>query len=186
MQFDHLEEQLKHARTLPQPNEGQEPDYRSTLVKRLNPAAEPRASSASLAMSTAEKLRKRVMSGQPLEYRCYLSIPGYLQASLSTRRLSIDLSGRIQIVEIDARNNDAVLKHVNTFNLRELIQIIYGRLSLKDSYRVTFMVDGLLRKQANNSTQDYSEEVYFENKSYCFELIEAIKMILHEHSNNRE
>lgn len=65
-----------------------------------------------------------------------------------------------------------------------MIQIVYGRLSLKDLYRVTFMVDGLLKKQANYL--DYNEEVYFENKSYCFELIEVIKMIMHEHSNNRE
>lgn len=89
-------------------------------------------------------------------------------------------------MEIDAKNNDAILKQINSFKINELIQIIYGRLSLKDNYRVTFMVDGLLKKQANNSTVDYNEEVYFENKSYCFELIEVIKMILHEHSNNRE
>ena len=78
------------------------------------------------------------------------------------------------------------MKHINTFKIKELIQIVYGRLSLKDLYRVSFTVDGLLRKQANNSTLDYNEEVYFENKSYCFELIEVIKMIMHEHSNNRE
>ena len=107
--FDQLNEQIELKTTRMTEDAktqalGQQQDvaqYRSTVVQRINPQGETRPSSQSVAMSTTEKLRQRVMSGKPLDYRCSISIPGVVYSSISTRRLSIDLSGRIQIVEID-------------------------------------------------------------------------------------
>ena len=59
--------------------------------------------------------------------------------------------------------------------LHNLIQVIYGRLSEKDDYKLTLVMD--IFTLGFKEREDISEEFYFNVKSQCRDLVDLIRFV---------
>ena len=94
--------------------------------------------------------------------------------------------GIIQVILIDPKFNDSVKKIKYNFHINNIHQVIYGRMSEANDYKLTFVIDSV--SMGIKDREEILDEYHFEDKQVCFELIESIKIINDsmENSNNGE
>lgn len=123
-----------------------------------------------------ELLFERLMHGEKVEFRCQQVTQGLISSNvMQMKKMIIGINGEIAVCEIDSKLEDQTGKVNMRVSFHSILQVIYGRLSLKDPYKLTLILDGpSLRLKAFN---EIHEEFCFQDQAQLFQLIKIIEFI---------
>lgn len=88
------------------------------------------------------------------------------------------MQGNLDIYDTsELRPSDTITGRATMYDLKlhNLIQVIYGRLSEKDHYKLTLVMD--IFTLGFKERDDISEEFYFQKQSHCRDLVELIRFV---------
>ena len=112
--------------------------------------------------------------GQKFEFQCYQLQAGLIKgSSQQNKKLKTSLSGDIVVYECNSKYEDQAHKPKLIIRFNHILQIIHGRLSLQDPFKLTFKLDGASMNLKNFS--EIHEEFYFDNG----EELETFLKIMH-------
>lgn len=111
-------------------------------------------------------LQQKLIQGEKFEASCYAKVQGFLSESKTQRRITLDINGNLDIYDTSELQQNLSIEGKQTMydlKLHNLIQVIYGRLSDKDDYKLTLVMD--IFTLGFKEREDISEEFYFWSKS---------------------
>lgn len=116
------------------------------------------------------------MQGEKVEFKCQQVTQGLISSNvMQMKKIKIGINGEISVYEVDPKLEDQTGKITLKASFNSILQVIYGRLSLRDPYKLTLILDGpSMRLKAFNEIQ---EEFCFHDPAELYELIKIIEFI---------
>lgn len=116
-----------------------------------------------------------------MEFKCHQVTQGLISSNImQSKKFKIGLNGEIMVYESDPKFEDQMGKLTLKIGFHSILQAIYGRLSLKEPFKLTLILDGpSMRLKAFNEIQ---EEFCFSDKDDLFQLVKIIEYIADQRS----